>query len=287
MPRTRSTVTTNGGQRTRRDRCPGVLRPWPAADGSLVRLRLVGGAIGSATLRGLAEVSQEYADGALHLTSRANLQVRGVRHDESFVDAIAGLGLLPSRRHDLARNIMVSPLSGVVGGRIDARPIAASLDALLRADDRLAELPGRFLFTLDDGRCDLVRRPTDLGLVALDPQTVQLRVGAAWGPVVDADDAAQALVRLARDFLTVRGDDADAPWHVEELPEPLRPAEPADPRTALTTPTSLADDRRVAGALLPVPDGVLTEGLVERATEHGGALVVTPWKSILVTELLP
>ena len=31
--------------RTRGDLCPGALRPWPADDGLLIRLRLIGGAV--------------------------------------------------------------------------------------------------------------------------------------------------------------------------------------------------------------------------------------------------
>ncbi|MEO8815503.1 MAG: nitrite reductase, partial [Mycobacterium sp.] len=63
--------------RTRADLCPGVLRPWLADDGLLVRLRLVGGRLPVASLARLLAVSAEFADGRIHLTRRANLQVRG------------------------------------------------------------------------------------------------------------------------------------------------------------------------------------------------------------------
>ncbi|MGL5909052.1 MAG: hypothetical protein ACRCZP_03560, partial [Phycicoccus sp.] len=64
--------------RTRVDRCPGVSRPWPATDGLLVRLRLVGGAVSHRSLRALLGVAERFGDGRLHVTSRANLQLRGL-----------------------------------------------------------------------------------------------------------------------------------------------------------------------------------------------------------------
>ena len=113
--------------RTRRDRCPGVLRPWQADDGSLVRIRLVGGEVPAGALTGLAEIASAFGDGNLHLTSRANLQLRAVDHGEQFVRAVERLGLLPSRRHDRARNILVAPLTGRLGGRLDARQLSCRL----------------------------------------------------------------------------------------------------------------------------------------------------------------
>src|SRR5690348_6317728 len=117
--------------RTRGDLCPGVLRPWPADDGSLVRLRLVGGHLTGPQLSALLDVAERFGDGAVHVTSRANLQVRGLDSDplpEHIVVAFEQTGLLPSRTHELVRNILVSPQSGFSGGRADLREVAADLD---------------------------------------------------------------------------------------------------------------------------------------------------------------
>ncbi|WP_231123788.1 hypothetical protein [Nocardioides sambongensis] len=185
--------------RARPDRCPGVLRPWPAADGALVRVRVPGGRLPVPALRALVDVATRYGDGLVRLTGRANLQLRAfptitgstddgveVRLPEEVVAAIEATGLLPSRAHDLARNVLVSPQTGLAGGRADLTPVLADLDAALLAAPDLAGLPGRFLFTLDDGRGDLADRHRDLGLVALDADRVQLRVGTGWGAVLPA-----------------------------------------------------------------------------------------------------
>ena len=65
-------------ERTRGDLCPGVFRPWPADDGALVRLRLPGGHLSRTTLLSLVAVAEQYGDGRVHLTTRANLQLRAL-----------------------------------------------------------------------------------------------------------------------------------------------------------------------------------------------------------------
>src|SRR5690606_1864423 len=65
-------------ERTRRDLCPGLLRPWIADDGALVRVRVPGGQLSALALQGLLDVATTYGDGTVHLTSRANLQVRAI-----------------------------------------------------------------------------------------------------------------------------------------------------------------------------------------------------------------
>ena len=144
--------------RRRADRCPGVLRPWPAADGALVRVRVVGGRLTVAQLQGLVALAQEYGDGDLHLTSRANVQIRGLADPvpQGFVSGVRELGLLPSDAHERMRNILVSPLSGISGGRVDMRASAASLDRVILDNPRCAGVSARFLFALDDGRGDVI-----------------------------------------------------------------------------------------------------------------------------------
>lgn len=272
--------------RTRTDRCPGVWRPWPADDGALVRLRLVGGRLSSAALTRLVEVAQAYGDGDVHLTARANLQLRGLPSSADalapeVVSALRGTGLVPSRSHELVRNLMVSPFSGLgMGGLADLRPVAADLDRRLCADPALAALPGRFLFVLDDGSGDLLDRETDLGLVALGATTAQLRVGEAWGEVVPLATAASTIVWLARDFLRVRGDGPAAAWHLAELSDPLvRPA-PADPRLPRRSDPP-AYGVRGGVEHVAVPDGVLGPEQATALAARGGELVVTPWHGVL------
>ncbi|GAB3477805.1 nitrite reductase [Nocardiopsis coralliicola] len=282
-------------QRTRPDRCPGALRPWAADDGLLVRLRLVGGRLPVASLRALAQVAETHGSGRIHLTLRANLQVRGLPAGDGpgaavaagALRAIEATGLLPSRSHELVRNIMSSPLSGFSGGRADLRAAAAQLDALLCGAPHRAQLPGRFLFVLDDGRGDLLDRPCDLGLAALDGDTAQLRVGDGYGPVVPLADAPGELVRLVDVFLEQRGTGAGAAWHAAELATHLAAPAAPDPRLPEAAPPLPFGPVPGGGRHVAVPDGGLTRAGAESvAAEAAGAgaasVVVTPWRGIFI-----
>ncbi|WP_198016958.1 MULTISPECIES: nitrite reductase [Nocardioides] len=274
--------------RSRGDLCPGALRPWSASDGMLVRLRLIGGWVSAESLRALAGVAGEYGDGRVHLTSRANLQVRalpssGCGLDPAVLAAIEATGLLPTRSHELVRNVMVSPQSGLAEGRADLRVVAADLDARLCADPELAALPGRFLFVLDDGRGDLLTRGCDLGLVTLDSSSAQLRVGDGFGPVVPLAEAAARIAELAHAFAVRRGNGPSAPWHVTELDTPLLDPGPPDPRLPAPAPALPFGDVPGGRHVEVTRDG-LDRAAVDDLTSHTAALVVTPWRGVLIPE---
>ena len=86
--------------RHRPDRCPALFRPWSAEDGLLVRLRLPGGRVEVRRLRELLHVAERWGDGRLHLTGRANLQLRALpgdpvspgEVDAEVVDAVLATG---------------------------------------------------------------------------------------------------------------------------------------------------------------------------------------------------
>ncbi|MBX6767456.1 MAG: hypothetical protein IRY90_09950, partial [Actinomadura rubrobrunea] len=64
--------------RTRPDACPGALQVHEAADGPLARVRLPGGVIRAEQLRVLADCAATLGNGVIELTSRGNVQVRGL-----------------------------------------------------------------------------------------------------------------------------------------------------------------------------------------------------------------
>ncbi len=207
-----------------RDACPGVLRTHPAADGALARLRIPGGALDSAAARMVAGCARDVADGAAELTSRGNVQLRGLADGAAAVLAtrVRSVGLLPSATHERVRNIVGSPLSGRAGAGVrDIAPLVDELDRGLCADPKLADLPGRMLFAVDDGSGDLAGLPADLALRAQPAGQILLLVaGGADALRLASSAAVPALLAAARDFLDVRaaGGAAAAAWRVAELP---------------------------------------------------------------------
>lgn len=279
--------------RSRPDRCPGALRPWPADDGLLVRLRLPGGHVAATQLLALLDVAERHGDGRVHLTTRTNLQVRGLpavpgtHHlPEAVLADVEATGLLPSRTHDLARNVMASPQTGLAGGRADLRPVVRALDAALMAEPAFGSLPGRFLFVLDDGRGDLLDRTCDLGLVMLDSREAQLRIGAGWGFVVPLERVEDRLASLALRFLVARGEGPSAAWHVPELSTPLTESVQPSPRLPGAAPP-LPYGFVPGGEHVPVPEDGLDRPAVERLCAAASALVVTPWRGVLIPEETP
>jgi precorrin-3B synthase len=269
------------------DACPGALQVHQAADGALVRVRLPGGMITAAQLSTLSGVSTELGSGALELTARGNVQLRGIADVSAVAEAIAEAGLLPSPTHERARNIVASPLSGRAGGRADVRAWVGELDAAICAQPRLADLGGRFWFSLDDGRADVAGLGADVGVHVLhDDGVALLLAGRDTGVRLAAGDVAESLVSIAARFIEMRG----KAWRVKELADiaALLPGVELDaPFPPVTKPPVGwigQDDGRVAlGAAVPL--GVLPGRVAEYLAAIEAPLVITPWRSVLVCDL--
>lgn len=167
--------------RDRDDACPGALRLHIADDGALARVRVPGGVLSVRQAEALAEASARMGDSDLHLTSRGNVQLRGLEPGSAgeLSSVLARAGLLPSARHDRIRNIVASPLSGLDGqGAADVGDWLRDLDAMLCASEATRALSGRFLFALDDGRGDMTELDADITLRAAGPRTAWLLIGA-------------------------------------------------------------------------------------------------------------
>jgi precorrin-3B synthase len=207
--------------RDRVDACPGALQTHSAADGELARVRLPGGRLSAGQLTALAAAARDLGNGSLELTSRGNLQLRGLPTDAvaELGDRLAAAGLLPSATHERVRNVLASTLSGRTdGGHVDVRPWVAALDAGLCADPGLAELSGRFLATLDDGRGDVTGLGGDVGLLALSPDVVALLLGDTDSGLRGRPaDAVGLALAAARAFLAERAAQGSSAWRLTEL----------------------------------------------------------------------
>ena len=129
-------------------------------------------------------------------------------------DAVAAAGLLPSATHERVRNIVASPLSGRAGGLADVRPWVAELDAAIRAEPGLAALPGRFWFSLDDGRGDVSGLHADAGVQVLDDNPAALLLaGVDTGVRLAPDGTVPTLVTVAARFQHIR----EKNWRITEL----------------------------------------------------------------------
>jgi precorrin-3B synthase len=187
------------------DACPGILDLHDARDGHVARVRLPGGHVTAAGLRALAGLARRFGDGRVDLTSRGNVQLRGVGAGDAgaLSRRAAAAGLLPSPAHDRARNIVASPLAGLAG-HPEARPLVDALDLGLRADPALAALPGRFLFSVDDGGGRAGLGACDAGLRLRSGRVDLVVAGRQTGLAAPAGEAVGLALSVARAFLERR-----------------------------------------------------------------------------------
>ncbi len=246
-----------------RDACPGALQVHPAADGPLARVRLPGGDLTGAQLGVLAAAG----DGVLELTSRANVQVRGVRDPAGFAAAVAAAGLLPSPSHERVRNVLASPLDGSAA----FRGVVRALDEAICAAPELAGLSGRFLFAVDDGSGDVAGLGADVLLMSRGDRFAVVAGNTDLRLRLPPAEAVHEAVKVAQNFLRV----SDGAWRIPEGAFEGVPADLPKPRTS----GYVGDFGETTGALVPL--GRLTTRQAAVLAEAAW-LRVTPWRTVLV-----
>ena len=249
--------------RKRPDACPGAVDVHVAADGGLARVRVPGGTLDAERFDVVRRAALELGDGFLELTSRANVQIRGLAPgaEHELGARLREAGLLPSATHERMRNLVAAPLE-------DNQDLVDALDAALLAEPSLADLPGRFLITVGHAVSGL---SGDIGLVGdalfLAGRDSGLRV----------TDPVAAVVHAARLFGELRG----TAWRLSEVDGGVREitaalgAPVADRLDAAVIPATPGPvgDRVVAGVPLGRLDARLLAGTPVR---------LTPWRSLVL-----
>ncbi|WP_305787934.1 precorrin-3B synthase [Symbioplanes lichenis] len=308
------TSATERPHRRPADGCPSVTRRHEAMDGGLVRVHVPGGLLRLSQFGVLRTVATRYGTGDLELTSRANVQIRGLAPgaELDIAPRISAAGLLPSARHDHARNIVVPPGSSFLLQRVPRlRRLVAELDRAICADAELAALPGRFLFAVGDGSggraladADVALRPVSANLSAL------LLAGEDCGLVVGDEQAVPAMVAAARCFLAENRETGGDAWRIKHLAKGpaavagrlLRSGTHVRRAQAYDPPPSdapEAPDTDAAG-LIAQPDGSVTMAavvpfgrlrpeqsavLTSAAVAGEGVLTVTTRRSVVIRDV--
>jgi precorrin-3B synthase len=259
--------------------CPGALRPMASGDGLLVRIRPPGGTLTPRQAAGIAKASQTHGNGMLDLSSRANLQLRGVRPEAhaELIEDLSALGLIdPDIATETARNVVVTPFWQDGDGTL---ALAARLTAALAGGPAL---PGKFGFAVDTGPHPvLTETPADIRLERAANGTLILRPdGHPTGQPVTCDIATQAALALAQWFLATGGAPNGRGRMAAHLAQTALPdGFVIPPATALPLPSPGLTPQ---GVLVGFAFGQMQAQTLTALADLGHDLRLTPWRMILI-----
>lgn len=266
--------------------CPGALRPMLSGDGLVVRVRPYGGRLDATQATGLADLAERYGNGLIDVTSRANLQIRGVsdRAHLALLDGLAQLKLLDrDPETESRRNILMTPFWALGD---DTCSLTAELEEAL-ARSALG-LPTKFGFAVDDGRKRvLAGASADVRIERDKAGSLIVRAdGAARGRSVARGEAVNVALALAEWFVTSGGASGGRGRMVAHicagarLPDALRGE--VEPAPAMAAP---GPGQHPQGAMVGVAFGQLPHSALHDLATAAQALRMTPWRMILVEGL--
>ncbi len=150
----------------------GLFYVAPAQDSFMLRLRVPGGLLTSAQLRGIAAMAEQWGSGRVDLTTRANAQVREFQPKDvvNVLNTVAKLGMTSrGSGADNIRNITASPISGYDAQElIDVQPFADALQNYLNNSRDMYGLPRKFNIAFDNGgTISALADTNDIGFTAV------------------------------------------------------------------------------------------------------------------------
>lgn len=272
--------------------CPSAWRPMETGDGWLVRVRPPLGELSKAQALALCDAADTFGNGLIELTSRANIQLRGVSETTwpPLMDFLVAHGLANADpAAERQPQCMLAP-SWQAGD--DTHQLARWLQA---RGSELAMMPGKVGIAIDAGEAPVL---SDVGADfrierAEDGRLLVRAEGHAGGTPVDTiNTAVEHLIRLTHWFVESGGCDAG---RMRRHKVPLPAWAPAKMRPASACETLNATQGAMSGAMLAL--GEYQAGMVyglpfgrAAATELRAAVTpesvsyirVTPWRRLWV-----
>jgi ferredoxin-nitrite reductase len=150
----------------------GLFYVAPAEAAYMCRLRIPGGILPAWQFRHLAAIAERHAGGFCDITTRANLQLRGIAA-EAALDVLHGLAEIGLTARgsgaDNVRNITASPTAGIDPDElIDTRPLVRALHHYILNHREFYALPRKFNIAFDGGgRIAVLEDTNDIALTAM------------------------------------------------------------------------------------------------------------------------
>lgn len=260
--------------------CPGAYKPMMSGDGLVVRVRPVMARLTQAQVLGLCETAVQSGSGLIDLTSRANLQIRGVKESDhgAVLQRLAHLGLLPDNPAlESRRNILIAPMWQY---GTDAHQIVTTL---MRRLGDFPELPPKMGFAVDTGIApQFTRDSADFRIErSLDDSLILRADGASRGRPITRDTAVDALIEMAEWFVATGGVE-----HRRVARHVTLTALPAEWQSVLpeAPATPLAPGQTDLGAVYGVAFGQIEADALARLMRatRAKAMRVTPWRLFLL-----
>lgn len=263
--------------------CPGALRPMMSGDGLVVRVRPRGGRLTQPQARGIADLAARHGNGLIDLSSRANVQLRGVSADAhgALIEGLRALDLIdPSTEAEARRNIVVTPLWTEGDGTTD---LARALTEALIATGA-PQTPGKFGYAIDCGVAPVLRDTSADIRIERDPSgdLIVRADGAVTGAPVTPETAAPTALRLADWFLRTGGaPDGRGRMAAHLARGAMLPAEFTRTRCMEKPAPAPVPGPRTQGFLVGFEFGQMQSETLSILAEIG-PLRATPWRMILI-----
>jgi ferredoxin-nitrite reductase len=300
--------------------CPGLFYATPARDGILSRIRIPGGIINSLQGYAIAQFAEQFGQGYVHVTNRANLQIRKTQGVTSEVfTRLQQVGLASTLTEvDHLRNIMASPTAGIDSLElIDTRPLVRELDAYICGHPELKGLSPKFSVAFDGGGAVSIceqKNEVVFRAIALENNVYfQLILGDATNILLKPETCLNVVVAIAQVYLDNVDEalprkprlkhllqDKGVEWYLQQaeryLPFSLLK------RSKPTLDQSINSQKyhhlgvhpqrqpgfSYIGIILPLGQ-LLTKqlhSLTNLAQTHGsGTLRLTPWQNLLISDI--
>ncbi|MGO1161542.1 precorrin-3B synthase [Brucella pseudogrignonensis] len=292
----------------RRSACPGLSRMVMSKDGAIARIKLRLGRLSVAQIQAIADIAERFETGAIELSIRSNIQLRGIHPDvwQDVIEALneSGLGAQNAAADDV-RNVMVSPTAGIDPNQIsDVTGLAAKLLSVLQENETYHALSPKFSFQIDGGEdCAMVSHPGDIWLSAIEGGKVYA-FGLASSPdkqalgAVSSEQALPFIEALLQHFLGASQKGIARMKHlfevmpVAEFLQTLPFAFDASPswqRKAPIAHTHLGLHRQLDGnfyvGAMPLLGRLTPQQLRGLAGLAKSELHLTPWQGILIPHI--